>query len=89
MRLAAFREHPHASYVAEILADQGYDTELVQLDNNEHDSRARDLSEAICEAAWASAFLLTNCELDHFERLVTENYGECITTYRRRMRMAC
>ncbi|MBV8333784.1 MAG: hypothetical protein JO192_13680 [Candidatus Eremiobacteraeota bacterium] len=88
MRVAAFREHPHASAVAGILADQGYDTEIVALGGTEYDPRARDLCEAIRDAAWANAFLISNCELDHFERIVNDNYGD-VVFHHRPLRHAC
>lgn len=88
MRVAAFRDQPNASTVASILADQGYDTEVVELGGRDYDPRARDLCEIIREAAWANAFLISNCELDHFERMVTENFGEVVWQNHRAYRMA-
>lgn len=82
MRVAAFREHPHAEEVASILQEQGYDIELVELGADNPNPRARDLCEAMREAAWARAFLISNCELDHFELLVKENFGRIIFTGR-------
>jgi hypothetical protein len=86
MRVAAFRDHPHANTVATILQEQGYDTELVELGGNDPNPRARDLCEAIRDAAWARAFLISNCELDHFESLVKENFGDVV--FNRRLRWA-
>lgn len=86
MRVAAFREHPHATQVATILKEQGYDIELVELGGTDPDPRARDLCEAMREAAWARAFLISNCELDHFETLVKENFGDVVLN--RRLRWA-
>lgn len=86
MRVAAFREHPHATQVAAILQDQGYEIELVNLDAINADPRVRDLCEAMREAEWARAFLISNCELEHFETLVKENFGHLI--FARRMRWA-
>jgi len=86
MRVAAFREQPHASHVATILHEQGYDYELVELGGSEPDHRAQDLCEAAREATWARAFLISNCELDHFESLVKENFGDIILS--RRLRWA-
>jgi hypothetical protein len=83
MRVAAFREHPHANQVASILQDQGYDIELVELGGTDPDPRARDLAEAIREATWARALLISNCELDHFESLVKENFGDVVWQNRR------
>lgn len=86
MRVAAFREHPHATQVAAILQDQGYEIELVELGGSTPNPRARELCEAIREAKWARAFLISNCELDHFEAVVKENFGHIIFT--RRLRWA-
>lgn len=86
MRVAAFRERPHATQVAAILQEQGYEFELVELGGDDPDPRARELCEAMREAAWARAFLISNCELDHFEALVKENFGDII--FSRRLRWA-
>lgn len=86
MRVAAFREHPHATQVATILSEQGYEYELVELGGNDPDPRSRDLCEVMREAAWARTFLISNCELDHFESLVKENSGDII--FNRRLRWA-
>ena len=86
MRVAAFREHPHAKEVATILQEQGYEYELVELGGSDPDPRARDLCEAMRDAAWARAFLISNCELDHFESLVKENFGDIV--FNRRLRWA-
>lgn len=86
MRVAAFRDQPHANQVATILQEQGYDIELVELGGHDPDPRARDLCEVMREAAWARAFLISNCELDHFETLVKENFGDIVLN--RRLRWA-
>ncbi|HZZ00515.1 MAG TPA: hypothetical protein VFE36_13175 [Candidatus Baltobacteraceae bacterium] len=86
MRVAAFREQPHANQVASILQEQGYEYELVELGGSNPDPRSRDLCEAMREAVWATAFLISNCELDHFEALVKENFGDVV--FNRRMRWA-
>lgn len=86
MRVAAFRDHPHATQVATILQEQGYEIELVELGGTDPDPRARELCEAMREAAWARAFLISNCELDHFESLVKENFGDVV--FNRRLRWA-
>jgi hypothetical protein len=88
MRVAAFREHPHASEVAYILEEQGYDIEVVPLGGKDPDPRAKDLCEAIREAAWAQALLISNCELDHFETLVKEHFGDVVWQHNRRLRWA-
>lgn len=86
MRIAAFREPPHATHVATILAEQGYDTKLVEIGENDPDPQARELCEAMREADWARAFLISNCELEHFQALVKENFGDII--FSRRLRWA-
>lgn len=86
MRVAAFRDQPNATQVALILQEQGYDTELVELGGQSPDPRARDLCEAMREAAWARAILISNCELDYFETLVKENFGDVVLS--RRLRWA-
>lgn len=87
MRVAAFRDRPHATQAAAILKDQSYEIELVELGGDDDpDPRARDLCEAMREADWARAFLISNCELEHFESVVKENFGEII--FARRLRWA-
>ena len=86
MRVAAFREHPHAAQVATILQEQGYEIELIELGGDDADPRARDLCEAMREANWARAFLISNCEFEHFEAVVKENFGDIV--FSRRLRWA-
>ena len=78
MRVAAFRDQPHASAVASILQEQGYETEMVDLSGKEMNPRARDMAEFIREAYWARAVVISNCELDHFEYLTRENFGDVV-----------
>jgi hypothetical protein len=88
MRVAAFKDEPNATVAASILTDQGYETEIVQLGGGVFNPRVSDLVEAIRAAAWANIFLVSNCELDHFERTVVENFGQVVSTNNRGYRMA-
>jgi len=77
MRVAAFKSAPYASHVADILQDQGYETEVIDCDGA-NAARARDLAEAVTAALWARAFLVTNCEGEYLKQIVPNFFGQVI-----------
>jgi hypothetical protein len=81
MRVVAFNTAPEASHVAAILADQGYETEIIDCDGSGA-ARAREISEAANMALWARAFLLTNCETDHLGQVLASNFGRIVLNRR-------
>ena len=83
MRVVAFRSEPYATDVAEILQDQGYETEVIDCDGI-NASRARDLAEAVTNALWARAFLVTNAEGEYLKQIVPNFFGQVVLSRRPR-----
>jgi hypothetical protein len=81
MRVIAFETEPQASHVAGILADQGYETEIIDCDGSDG-ARAHEIAEATKEVLWARAFLLTNCETDHLGRVIGNTFGQIVLNRR-------
>jgi hypothetical protein len=81
MRVVAFQTTPQASHVAAILADQGYDTEVIDCDGDSA-ARAHEFAEAANQVLWARAFLLTNCESDYLGQVIGNTFGQIVLSRR-------
>ncbi len=81
MRVIAFKSEPYASRVSTILREQGYETEIIDCDGITA-AKARELPEAVNQAWWARAFLVTNCESDHLGVIVRNNLGQVLVNRR-------
>lgn len=82
MRVAAFKETINAKETALILRDHGYVAELVGVEGESSPSRIADLPEAISEARWANAFVLSNCDSEYFREIVTSHRGLVVWQHR-------
>jgi hypothetical protein len=81
MRVVAFHSAPEASHVAAILAEQGYETEIIDCESSAA-PHAREFAEAASRTSWARAFVLTNCESDHLGYVLSNNFGEIVLSRR-------
>lgn len=75
MRVAGFKNKPNAVAAASLLREHGYEAELIGIEGESSPSRVADLPEAISDARWASAFLLSNCDSEYFKQIVVNNFG--------------
>jgi hypothetical protein len=78
MRVAAFKEEPDARKTAMILREHGYETELIGVEGEDSPNRIVDLPEPVLNAKWAQAFVLSNCDSEHFQEVVVNNYGRVL-----------
>lgn len=75
MKVAGFKERPNAVAAADILREQGYDTEIIGIEGERSISKLGDLPEPALSARWANAFVLSNCDSEHFREIVVNNGG--------------
>jgi hypothetical protein len=83
MRVVAFYNAPEATHVAAILAEQGYEIEVIDCDGGAA-ARAYEIAEAANQALWARAFVVTNAESDYLGEVVRNNFGEIVLNRRPR-----
>jgi hypothetical protein len=81
MRVVAFHSTPEARHVAAILADQGYETEIIDCDASSG-ARAHEIAEAAHQTSWARAFVVTNCESDHLGYVLSLSFGQVVLSRR-------
>jgi len=82
MKVAGFKEKAKAQAAASILRGQGYEAELIGVEGESSPSRIVDLPEAVSEAVWANAFLLSNCDSEQFSKVVVDNFGIVLWAHR-------
>lgn len=82
MKVAGFKEQANAIAAAAVLRDHGYQAELIGIDGELSPSRLADLPESVLEARWAKALLLSNCDGEHFSKIVTNHYGIVLWQHR-------
>lgn len=75
MKVAGFKEKPNALAAAGILREQGYDTEIIGIENEAGVSKLSDLPEPALSARWANVYVLSNCDSEHFRKIVVNNGG--------------
>lgn len=78
MRVAGFKEKPNAVEAALVLRDHGYEAELIGIEGESSPSRMADLPEAVMDARWANAFVISNCDSEYFRQVVSNNFGVVI-----------
>ena|SRR5579863_3706234 len=78
MKVAGFKERPNAVAAASILREQGYDTEIIGIEGESSINKLSDLPEPALSARWANAFVLSNCDGEHFRQIVVNNHGMVI-----------
>lgn len=82
MRVAGFKETLNAKETASILRDHGYVAELVGVEGETSPSRIGDLPEAVSDARWAKAFVLSNCDSEYFREVVISHRGQVVWQHR-------
>ena len=82
MRVAAFKEKPDAKVAADILREHGYETEIIGIEGEASPSQVGDLPEPAINARWANAFVLSNCDSEHFRQIVVNNHGMVLWQHR-------
>lgn len=82
MKVAGFKKRPDALAAADILREQGYDTEIIGIEGEQSSSKLSDLPEPALSARWANAFVLSNCDSDHFQKIVVNNHGMVVWQHR-------
>ena len=82
MKVAGFRDKPHAKAAARILREHGYETELIGVEGETSPSHLADLPEPALNAYWAKAFVLSNCDAEHFREIVINNFGTVVWQHR-------
>lgn len=75
MKVAGFKDKPDALAAAEVLREQGYDTEIIGIEGEATGSKISDLPEPALSARWANAFVLSNCDAEHFRKIVVNHRG--------------
>jgi len=82
MKVAGFRDKGHAKAAAAILREHGYETEIVGIEGELSASRVVELPEPAANARWAKAFVLSNCDAEHFRQIVVNNFGIVVWQHR-------
>lgn len=82
MKVAGFKERPDALAAADILREQGYDTEIIGVDGETSMNKLSDLPEPALTARWANAFVLSNCDSEHFRQIVVNHRGIVVYQHR-------
>jgi hypothetical protein len=82
MKVAGFKERPDALAAADILREQGYDTEIIGIEGERSISKMSDLPEPALGARWANAFVVSNCDSEHFREIVVNNHGMVVWQHR-------
>lgn len=64
------------------MREQGYETEVIGVEGESSPSRLTDLPEPVINAKWAHAFVLSNCDTEHFREIVVNNFGTVVWQHR-------
>lgn len=82
MKVAGFKEKPDARVAAEILRENGYETEVIGIEGEMSASKLSDLPEPALNAHWANAFVLSNCDGEYFREVVVNHRGMVVWQHR-------